>query len=499
MDVHSFFFGHLLAVKSVVDRLPHDAHPFLVFGQISRRFTGVYYIDMWPFGYPFLIVTSVTAATQATQQTRLAYNRPPELQDWFHSITGGPNLFSMPESEWKVWRAVFSPGFSSQSITQLVPHIVEETLSYRDVLREHARENDLFQLDTTTLRFTIDLIGRVIFESRLQSQNDHNPLASALLSQIHWKRSDQDFNPWQRWHPLRPFVQWYNGRQMDTYIGRELDKRYALYRSGSCHAGSKQEKSVIDLALQGYMEGRSTKPAEALNPTFRAFAISQIRLFLFVGHDTTSSTICYIYHLLSSSPQCLARLRAEHDEVLGDLSATACLIEDQPHLLNQLPYTVAVIKEAMRLFPPASSVRQGVDGIDVTDDSGNIYPTGGTMIWILHQEMQRSPMYWKQPNDFIPDRWLAGPQDPLYPIKGAWRPFEHGPRNCIGQGLIMLELRITLVLTIREFDIRGAYEEWDRHHHNKGIKTVEGERAYQIERGGAHPADRFPCRVSFRT
>ena len=62
----------------------------------------------------------------------------------------------------------------------------------------------------------------------------------------------------------------------------------------------------------------------------------------------------------------------------------------------------------------------------------------------------------------------------------------------------MLELRLVLALTVREFDIKGAYEEWDRVKPNKGIKIVKGERAYQIEKVGAHPADRFPCRVSFR-
>lgn len=52
---------------------------------------------------------------------------------------------------------------------------------------------------------------------------------------------------------------------------------------------------------------------------------------------------------------------------------------------------------------------------------------------------------------------------------------------------------------IREFEIQGAYEEWDRISERKDERTVDGERAYQIEKGGAHPADMFPCRVGFRT
>lgn len=287
---------------------------------------------------------------------------------------------------------------------------------------------------------------------------------------------------------------------MNLYIGKELDKRYADYRANYGSDKTKQGKSVVDLALQSYMANAPDKATRELDKTFRTHATRQIRLFLFAGNDTTSSTICYTYYLLSTNPTALARIRAEHDSVFGlDLSVVPSLISEQPHLINQLPYTIAVLKESMRLFPGASSMRQGLEGIDITDDHGNTFPTGGTMIWILHQALHRNPVYWKQPNDFLPERWLVGPDDPLYPVKGAWRPFEYGPRNCIGQGLVMLELRVVLALTIREFDLEPMYDEWDKMHSVKGsTKKVDGERAYQIEKGGAHPADRFPCRVSLR-
>jgi hypothetical protein len=62
----------------------------------------------------------------------------------------------------------------------------------------------------------------------------------------------------------------------------------------------------------------------------------------------------------------------------------------------------------------------------------------------------------------------------------------------------MLDVKTVLVMTIREFDIHSAYEEWDQVHLKQGIKSVNGERAYQILSGGAHPADGFSCKVSLR-
>jgi cytochrome P450 len=133
-------------------------------------------------------------------------------------------------------------------------------------------------------------------------------------------------------------------------------------------------------------------------------------------------------------------------------------------------------------------------------EDGTRYPTDDTRIWVLHSVLHRNARYWKEPSLFIPERFLVGPEDPLYPIKGAYRPFEHGPRDCIGQALAMSMLRICLVMLIRTFNVAPAYEEWDIMH---GIPPerncrFEGERAYQIGQAGAHPADGFPCRITVR-
>ena len=283
---------------------------------------------------------------------------------------------------------------------------------------------------------------------------------------------------------------------MDRYIGNQLNKRYAEYRADSENS---RTKAVIDLVLQAYMPGDAKSKPEKLDAEFRAFATRQIRLFVFAGHDSTSSTICYIFHLLSTNPSALALVRAEHDTVFGsEVREALPRLEKQPHLTNSLPYTTAVIKEALRLFPPASCSRQGKPKASLTDDQGNLCPTEHAMLWLIHVEMHRSPKYWVRPDEFLPERWLVEPGHELYPMKYAWRSFEHGPRNCIAQGLVMTELKVVLTAVAREFDVQPAYGEWDRAYPTKGGQMYKGERAYQIEEGAAHPVDRYPCRVSIR-
>jgi cytochrome P450 len=320
-------------------------------------------------------------------------------------------------------------------------------------------------------------------------------LASAMRSQMAWHIRAEELNPFKRYNPMRYWKYWSNSQQMDRYISTELDKVYEEWKTSN--NAVQKSKSVINLVIDGYMNGR--KIEARLDPQFKKWAITQIREFLFVGHDSTAATIVYCLYLLSKNKSALANIRAEHDKVFGsDVSNVTNTIKEQPQLINQLPYTAAVIKETLRLFPPASGLREGLPGVSFCDSRGNQYPTEGLTIWILHPSIHRNPRYWPQADSFVPERWLVEADDPLYPPRGGWRPFEFGPRNCIGQTLVMLDVKIALAMLIREFDINDAYEEFDMKNATSGIKTINGERAYQVSQGAAHPADGFPCRVSSR-
>lgn len=331
----------------------------------------------------------------------------------------------------------------------------------------------------------------------LGAQKGYNVLADSMMSQIRWHQPNAEANPLGHLDFVRRLVEWWNGRQMDRYIGSELDKRFSEYKSDS---SDKRQKSVMDLVLQAYIAQSSNQKPDVLDPEFRAFAIRQIRLFVFTGHDSTSSTICYAFHLLSQNRDALDRIRSEHNQVLGkDLKKAATMIEEHPKLLNDLKYTTAVIKEVLRLFPPAASSRQGKPRVSIQDDHGTVCPTDDViMIWTIHVELHRAPKYWKRPDEFLPERWLVEPGHELFPVKDAWRAFEYGPRNCIAQGIVMTELKIILACIVREFDFRPAYDEWDKLHPSKGVKIHRGDRAYQMEEAAAHPVEHYPCRVFLR-
>ncbi len=134
-------------------------------------------------------------------------------------------------------------------------------------------------------------------------------------------------------------------------------------------------------------------------------------------------------------------------------------LSDSGHdLLSQMTYTTAVIKETLRLWPPAGTARltKPGAGIKVQTSTGE-YNLEGVNIYNCAIMIQRDPeVYGNTANDFVPERWLQNETGTGTGTKqippSAWRPFERGPRNCIGQELANLEARVVVALIGRRYD-----------------------------------------------
>ena len=154
-------------------------------------------------------------------------------------------------------------------------------------------------------------------------------------------------------------------------------------------------------------------------------------LFL-AGHETTANALSWTFWLLSLSPNAEAKLAEELERVLGDRTPTMSDLSD-------LPYVERVVKESMRLYPPAWVV--GREAIAECEIGGYRMPAGTTALmsqWVMH----RDPRYHENPERFDPDRWTAEYAKAL--PRFAYFPFGGGPRQCIGAGFAMTETRLVL-------------------------------------------------------
>ncbi|MCJ1264273.1 hypothetical protein MMC22_004144 [Lobaria immixta] len=502
---HSHIFGHLITMGELVSTLPPDLHPHSFPHFLRKKYPDlgpVFYLDNWPVAYPICAVVDPDVAYQATQQNSLPKHQI--NKDYIEPFVGKYNMLTLEGKLWKQWRSIFNPSFASGHVIDLVPRIIEDTLIFCDTLSTHAEKSDVFSLEDVTTKLTIDVIGRVVIDTSLHAQTSQSELVSAFRNQVRWIPDINGLNPLKKYNPVRPFVYWYNTRKMNGILGKVLDDRFASRKANEQSQSSMSGKPIIDLALDNYLNDGTQRSSNTIDPTFKEFAVDQIKLFLFAGHDTTSTTACYVYHLLSKNPSALHRVRKELDHVLGlDIAQGPRTLAENPHLLNQLNYSNAVIKEALRLYPPVSSARTGKPGYFLEHD-GVKYPTEGFLVLIGTHAMQRGADYWEDPLKFMPERWLAKEGDPLAPVKGTWRPFEHGPRNCIGQELALIEIKVIMALTLRSFDISSVYEELDKSPNTgngselTSSNSVEGDMAYQILLGTAKPVKGMPARVKRR-
>lgn len=308
-----------------------------------------------------------------------------------------------------------------------------------------------------------------------------------------------------------------NDKVMDDFLVPYVQQRDDVVKKQDLTKSAVSEKFIIDLALKSIQkDGGSSQLHSQPDGLLMKTLLSQLKVFLFAGHDTTASTIAWAFHLLGRHPKNLEKLRAEHDSVFGssraDIEKTSSQIAASPHLLNQIPYTVAVIKETLRLQPPASSWRQGQPGFFLSIPGSEIpYPTEGFLVNDTMRTLQQHSESWERPSEFVPERFLLDDEDKggsddvkiQPPPVNGWRPFVHGPRNCIGQELAMVELKLVLVLVARRFDVECAWDKWDAAQAKVGVSqekwAYEGDRLYPYGESTAHCKDNMPVHVRLRS
>jgi len=158
----------------------------------------------------------------------------------------------------------------------------------------------------------------------------------------------------------------------------------------------------------------------------------EIMTLYLAGHETTALTLSWTWYLLAQNPQVEDLLATEWKVVLHGRTPTA---DDIP----KLPYTEAVITEAMRMLPPVYLIgREATKNLEL---GGYRVPKGTTVFmsqWVTH----RDPRWFEKPDEFKPERWTGGLMKRL--PKYAYYPFGGGPRVCIGNYFALMEAALIL-------------------------------------------------------
>ncbi|XP_025091281.1 cytochrome P450 4A4-like [Pomacea canaliculata] len=162
--------------------------------------------------------------------------------------------------------------------------------------------------------------------------------------------------------------------------------------------------------------------------------------FLIAGHETSATGLSWILLCLSQHPHIQHKAR---QEVLSVLPPRGQPIT--PQHLDQLAYVTCVVKETLRLYPPVPTIMREAKNDDIL--CGFPIPKG-TIINISIGALHRNPVYWDNPEDFRPERFMNESAIPPY----AYLPFISGPHMCIGHRFALLEMKLALAMLLRQFE-----------------------------------------------
>jgi cytochrome P450 len=171
--------------------------------------------------------------------------------------------------------------------------------------------------------------------------------------------------------------------------------------------------------------------------------LDEILTLVVAGHETTASTLNWTWWLVSQHPEVERRLQEEQDRV-GPLGAGATYAD-----LERLPYTLAVLQEALRLYPPAWILTRRAIG---QDKLGGYDVPPGTDVFLSPFVIHRHPAFWDNADRFDPGRFEPGRSEARH--KFAYLPFGAGPRHCIGENFSIFEMMLHVNGAARRFRLR---------------------------------------------
>jgi cytochrome P450 len=210
---------------------------------------------------------------------------------------------------------------------------------------------------------------------------------------------------------------------IDGYLYRVIDER----RASGDHPGD-----LLDMLLEARDEdtGKGMDDLEIRNEVASIYG---------AGHETTAVALTWAWYALNQHPAVLHRLQTEIDAVLGGQPPT---VADLP----RLPYTLTVLEEVMRLFPPVPfTARTAVSAANL---GGYNIPKGGAVLLAINN-LHRHPDFWDDPEAFHPERFTPEAKGARHKL--AYMPFLSGPHLCIGNNFAMMEGQLLLAAMAQRY------------------------------------------------
>ncbi len=344
-----------------------------------------------------------------------------ELDDFL-----GRGLLTSEDDHWREQRKLVAPNLQRRQIA----HYADVMVSQTERLMERWEGGEVRRFDEDVMELTLRVVVQTLFDLDLEHRIER--VASATDAAMEY--FDEITHSFWRFVPdaiPSPTKGAYREarRELDEIIYDLIDERRERDEPG--------DDLLYRLIEATDDDGESMTDAQLRDEV--------ITLFL-AGHETTALAITYAWFLLAEHPEAARKLRLEVDEVLGDDRASAADA-------RRLPYTEAVVKEALRLYPPAWAIgREATEEVELD----RLRIPEGAQVFMSQAVAHRSTRFYDEPDRFRPARWLEGLEDEL--PRYAYFPFGGGPRICIGNHFAMMEAILVVATLARDWEFDNLTE-----------------------------------------
>ena len=334
----------------------------------------------------------------------------------------GEGLLIAEGRAWKHQRRTLAPAFTPRAVSTLVPYML--TATDETIAKLKAASNAPVDLREAMQRLTLEIAGRTMFSFGMDRHGaalrDFVIEYGERLARPHFL----DLLLPLGWPTPQDFARARFRKRWTAFVGQLMAERRAAGKNAGAPA-----RDLFDLM------GDARDPETGVAFTDEQLG-DQVATMILAGHETTATALFWALYLLALDP-------ATQEEVATEVQAATV---NGALDIERLKFTRAVMDETMRLYPPAFLIARSAAGPD-TIAGRPVKPKDVILIapWLLH----RHEKLWRDPNAFIPQRFMTG----MPPDRFAYLPFGVGARVCIGAHFALVEATLALAKIIAAFRV----------------------------------------------
>src|SRR5438105_3512256 len=400
--------------------------------RLTKELGPIFWLDM--MGAPLVIVSGHDLVDELSDEKRFDKAVRGSLRRV--RAVGGDGLLTADTNEpnWSKAHNILLQPFGNRAMTSYHPSMVDIA---EQLVKKWERLNSDEEIDVVhdMTALTLDTIGLCGFDYRFNSfyRRDYHPFVESLVRSLETIMMTRGI-------PLEGL--WLQKRRRDlaqdvAFMNKMVDEIIAERRGNAEAAEGKKDM------LGAMMTGVDRATGEQLDDVNIRY---QINTFLIAGHETTSGLLsCTLYALLKH-PDVLKKAYEEVDRVLGpDTDARPTYQQ-----VTQLTYITQILKEALRLWPPAPAY--GIAPLKDETIGGKYKLKKNTFVTVLVMALHRDPSVWgPNPDAFNPENF--SPEAEAKRPVNAWKPFGNGQRACIGRGFAMHEAALAIGMILQRFKL----------------------------------------------